>query len=1005
MSTPENLRTGERRNVTVLFADMKGFTSLSERMDPEEMDSLMTQVFGTFESIIHRYGGFVEKYIGDALVAVFGVPTLHEDDPARAINASLDFLAEIGRLNQIRPDRAPIAFRIGINTGLITTGRRGEHDVVTGHAMAVAARLESSARTDAVLVSQSTRDRCESDFLFSEEVLVRAQGKEEVVVAFEVRGRNSRPEGDDTVFVGRKNIIDRMLRTFLRHDPSRTEGYIVTGEPGIGKTRLTSEFLKKLRRLPDFSRGILYARARRYGTRPFAVIVDLLTDYFQIDAEMSVERVTDIVEHDLSTERKTAAGFASLVAGTAEEQDNQAFVLLYLILKSIVKKNVDAPYATLLCVDDLHFMDKSSVDFFQFYLRNADTRPFFLFLDRSLDGTFREIFSELEIVELPGLDREETLQLVRAIASEDLDMEMVNSIVENARGNPLFIREYVRYARENRDAQALPSTIQNIFLTSIESYDPTMRDLLKKLSVFAHSFSVEDAEHVHRMTEGDPKAVEAALGFFMREGILTQEGNLFMFRYDLFKKALYTSLLNYNKKILHRIIADLMESKGHPHPIRLLHHLFRSEEFDRAIDSLMSAPNATSNIDYLRYIDRLLEHVGEHDVDRYMRLMFLKSAILFNNGITEEADTLLKGMITLAVDRRSPLYAGSAYHLLTAYNMKAYCFGKARYCGDKALAYYRQAEIGTGHLQNVLEIMTSSELLRNNPVEVDRLVGEIRGLANQDGHHFSSARLSATLAEHHLMRGEYRPAIELLTGVLDEIDPQNESWYSAHLLLGLGYHHVCDWDAARRVDRTVLEGPSRHLSNISQVHARLAVAAHFQDDAREADRRLQQAEFNASQIRNDFDLVDACRTLSTCYLIRGNREKAREFAQRGVTTALRHSATYPVLTVLMVLTECAWAEHDLDAVAFYLLEADQLSGSGVLLPNRDLVLYHYYSARIATDDETREYHRSAGASALRHELEAIGDDRAVERFLQARSFERVHRELLSGADGSGSQTA
>lgn len=973
---------------------MKGFTSLSEGMDPEEMDTLMSQVFGSFESIVRKYDGAVEKYIGDALVAVFGAPSLHEDDPARAINAALDFLTEIDRLNADRRNRSPIAFRIGINTGLITTGRRGEHDVVTGHAMAVASRLESQAKVNTVLVSQSTRDRCAGDFLFSDRVLVRARGKNEAVVAYEVRGRNPRPESDDAIFVGRKPLLDRMLRSFLRHDPKQTAGFFILGEAGIGKTRLMQELVGKLRRLPDFDDGILYARARRYGTRPFAVIVDLLSSYFQIDPSMSVDQVAGIVRDELAIEERTASGFASIVAGNAEEQDNQAFVVLYLVLKSIVKRTIDAPYSTLLCVDDLYFMDKSSRDFFQFYLRNADASPFFVFIDREGDDRFQQVFHDLDVIRLEPLDRDETLELVQSLATEALDAELINSISENARGNPLFIREYVRYASENRDAQALPSTIQNIFLSSIESYEASLRDLLKKLSVFAHSFSVQDARHIQRVTDGDPEMVEEAIGFFLREGIFIQDGELYMFRYDLFKKALYNSLLNYNKKILHRIIAELMQRKGKPHPIRLLHHLYRAGEYDRATDALMESPNATSQVEYLKYIDRLLEHVGEHDFDRYMRLLFVKSAILFNNGITEEADSLLKGMVETALQQRSPLYAGSAYHLLTAYNMKSYSFDKTRYCGAKTIAYYNQVESGGYNVQNVLDIMASSELLRNRPEEVAQILGTIEGLASRTDARFSPHLLAATRAEHHLLRGEYRPAINLLEEVVHEAPEESEPWYQMHLLLAFGYLHTCDWEAMKRVDGVILGGPSRHLSNISQTHARLGVAHHFLGDEKEADRRLQQAEFNASQIRNDFDMVDACRTLAACHLTRGDIAKAHDFAFRGLATGLRHTATYPVLTLIMTLVETSLAKGEPDAADFYLGEADHLVGSGVLLPNRDMILYHYHRSRTAEDESSAEHHRSAGASAFRHELEAIGDDRLAERFLGLRIFGRVHRELL-----------
>lgn len=155
MTDRENLKAGERRTATILFSDMKGSTSLSERMDPEEMDALMSRVFGIFEVIIKSHGGFVEKYIGDALVAVFGVPELHEDDPSRAIHAALEFLAQIRAENHRLSSRnLSVSFRTGINTGLITTGKRGEFDVVTGHAMNVAQRLEAAASPDAILVAE-----------------------------------------------------------------------------------------------------------------------------------------------------------------------------------------------------------------------------------------------------------------------------------------------------------------------------------------------------------------------------------------------------------------------------------------------------------------------------------------------------------------------------------------------------------------------------------------------------------------------------------------------------------------------------------------------------------------------------------------------------------------------------------------------------------------------------------------------------------------------------------
>ncbi|MFW6364116.1 MAG: adenylate/guanylate cyclase domain-containing protein, partial [Spirochaeta sp.] len=188
------LRDGERRTVTILFSDMQGFSELSEHMDPEEIDSIMNTVFDAYREIVERQEGTVEKYIGDALVAVFGVPRIHGDDPQRAVHTALDFLDEIAKLNsELSKRNLQLQFRTGIHTGLITTGHRGEHRVVTGHAMSIASRLESHAPPNGILVSIETKEQCENDFVFSSPAKYAIKGSRQPITAFKVLSRAAQP--------------------------------------------------------------------------------------------------------------------------------------------------------------------------------------------------------------------------------------------------------------------------------------------------------------------------------------------------------------------------------------------------------------------------------------------------------------------------------------------------------------------------------------------------------------------------------------------------------------------------------------------------------------------------------------------------------------------------------------------------------------------------------------------------------------------------------------------
>ncbi|HTX74365.1 MAG TPA: adenylate/guanylate cyclase domain-containing protein, partial [Rectinemataceae bacterium] len=451
MAERDNLKAGERRVATILFSDMKGFTSLSERMDPEEMDSFMGRVFGMFEQIIRAHGGTVEKYIGDALVAVFGVPEIHEDDPSRAVHAAFEFVSRVRSENTDAGDSSRnISFRTGIHTGLVTTGKRGEYDVVTGHAMAVAQRLEAAAASGTILVSEATKEKCELDFEFSEPRQIEARGKAELVTAYELKGEAFVALRDAGPFIGRRDILDEMLRAYLRDRPDEVSGFYLSGEAGIGKTRLIQAFLDKLRLFPDFKSPILAARAQRYRPDGFAVIVDMVLGYFGLGPK--VER---------AEAKKALAAFPG-VAATARERfvdlaccvdsehpDPSSITSLYDVYEAILARHAGDLFPIVCVVDNANSMDRLSREFFQYLFKNGLIKPFFILAGREYPPELRKAFQGLKNLKVPPLSAEEAEAMVRSRWSEP-EPEGLKRILETCMGNPLFLREYSAYARKHR---------------------------------------------------------------------------------------------------------------------------------------------------------------------------------------------------------------------------------------------------------------------------------------------------------------------------------------------------------------------------------------------------------------------------------------------------------------------------------------------------------------------------------------------------------------------------
>ncbi|HAP43026.1 MAG: hypothetical protein A2087_11485 [Spirochaetes bacterium GWD1_61_31] len=985
-----SIKVGERRNATILFADMTGFTALSEKMDPEEIDALMNRVFGTFETIIKDNGGFVEKYIGDALVAVFGVPEIHEDDPVRALDSAIEF----GRLGSsllagLPGDLPELKFRIGIHTGLITTGTRGDYDVVTGHAMAVAQRLQGAAVPGEVLVSDTVKEHCDSEYRFGEPQLLTVKGKKEPIQAWSLKGEVSGGGEESGVYIGRQEILDDILRLYIKDDNRVVTGRYIVSEPGMGKTRFVNALLERIRRFPDFQAPILKAKAQRYRSARYAVVSDIITEYLGL----SVYEPPDSIRAALRGIRGMAEGpidgFLRLLAMKEGDADDPDIVLsLFAIFQAIMEQYSNALYSCLVYIDNAQDLDGLSLEFFQYYLKNGRIKPFVLMAGREYPRRLREVFPDLKLVKLRPLNGDEARQLALALFP-DCPTPLLDMIVNQGMGNPLFIKEYAQYARKNKDLNSLPDTIQNIFLTSLDRYEPANRDLIKKLSAYAHQFSADDARKVQEATNSPATIVDKALRRFVEDGILARNGNFYSFSQDIFRKSLYASLLNHNKRIIHGAIADIMLMGQKPHRLRLILHLLRAERWAEAATIMLNDTARTYTYEYLAHIDLLYRNLSKAAPDEAIQLLILRASLFFNAGRVDEAEQELKRIMQAALAQEDAACMGFAYHLICAINTMSYSFQKVRFTGQKALQYSRRAQHPSRAIQGISHYLALAEMHRNNFAEAWTIIEDTKQLAE-----FDNFQYGQTLSEYYLLSGDYQQAMRTIDGNATPSDKNYQpvaTFYGLNLRLKVLWQ-LCDYKALGPAAKRLLDAGELSRSSISQAHAMLAVCQHLAADHKSAGESFSQAEFHTEQIRNDFDRLDALRTLSQCLLLADDANKAEKFALEALALGLRHSCFYPTFTVCLSLVRTMVAKGDLEAARFYLQEAAWFFTTGLLLPYKDVILYYYYAGSLGSADNAAR-NRQIAKNLIDDELGRLKQPELINNFLTVRGYGEIQHAL------------
>ncbi|MFI5282831.1 MAG: ATP-binding protein [Candidatus Dormibacterales bacterium] len=557
--------TEERRIVTVLFADMAGSTALGEELDAEEMRRLLARYYAIARETVAEHGGTVEKFIGDAVMAVFGLPTAHGDDPDRAVAAALAMRDRIRSDSQLG---GRFAIRFGVSTGEVVASRdqsAGDF-LITGDATNVAARLQQAAGAWDVLVSDRTV-RAAVNFEFGEEVDVQAKGKAAPVAARMVVGpKKARAQRRIQLpLVGRENDLAQLQLVARRAvNEKRPSMVSVIAPAGTGKTRLVEEFLDWLPTLAPTA-VVATAQCLPYGQQltywPMRQVLFTLTGHSEdaIPGHMSEELATWLRGLDVEEADRNAKLLAATVGEKGAEgvDKDQLFAAWRTALEAVSRKT-----PLVMVFEDLHWSSDSLLDLAEFVMQPRGEAAVLMIvlarpelLDRRPNwggGRLNHLAIALEPLGSSAIG-----DLVRHLLDTDAP-DVIKLVSERSEGNPFFAGELVRSYLEQGSLERLPDTVQATVLARLDLLPTEERRVLQLGSVFGRAFR---AAGVAALEPALPALVVTLCEDLAdRDLIRPAEGDRYSFRHILIQEVAYGTLPRSERARLHGEAARWVES-------------------------------------------------------------------------------------------------------------------------------------------------------------------------------------------------------------------------------------------------------------------------------------------------------------------------------------------------------------------------------------------------------------------------------------------------------------
>ena len=565
--------------VTVLFADLVDSTGLAQRLDPERAREILGSFFDAAAEELNALRGRTEKFIGDAVMAVFGLPTVHEDDALRAVRAGLAIRGRARRLTQSAGLAEPLQVRIGIESGEAATGLGPAGQLlVTGQVVNVAARLQAAAIPGQILAGTTTHALTTTKVSYGRRKTVKAKGFDTALEAFPVEGLTPRSARRTIPFVGRSSeqaILGQSLG--LASTTGKPVLVTVVGEPGIGKSRLAEELAAGMSAAVPILRGESRAYADTATFSPVAAIVGDLAGINQDDPPETVGRrlrelvgvACDPAEVDRIVER------LALLFGLSEgRREESAFVHDVQAGFIALIDGLARDHPVLLLFEDAHMLKPAMLDLIERLGsrgRRGPRRALVLVLARSslLDErpAWGSSSSNAVLVRLDPLSAEESVHLVRQAGGGQIGDKQATEIARRAGGNPFFIIETTGMlmspgnGRARSDRAVLPPTVQAVVSARLDALPPRLRELARLAAVFIYSFDLSAIQALDEAVTSEELEQLVDAEVLVRDDMGANPS--WRIRHATLKDVAYGSLPKRERLRLHRIVAQKELAAGH----------------------------------------------------------------------------------------------------------------------------------------------------------------------------------------------------------------------------------------------------------------------------------------------------------------------------------------------------------------------------------------------------------------------------------------------------------